>query len=55
MDAIVVISIFTFYVSVAKEIEFKKRFLEMTLISFGIATLSFIIGYVVNTIFNVTI
>jgi VIT1/CCC1 family predicted Fe2+/Mn2+ transporter len=55
IDAIVVILIFTFYVSVAKEIEFKKRFLEMALISLGIAALSFVIGYLVNTIFNVTI
>jgi VIT1/CCC1 family predicted Fe2+/Mn2+ transporter len=53
MDAIVIILIFTFYVSVAKEIEFKKRFLEMALISLGIAGLSFVIGYLVNTIFNV--
>lgn len=55
MDAIVIILIFTFYVSVAKEIEFKKRFLEMALISLGIAGLSFVIGYLVNTIFNVAI
>lgn len=54
MDAIVIILIFTFYVSVAKELEFKKRFLEMALISLGIAALSFVIGYLVNTIFNVT-
>ena len=55
MDAIVIILIFTFYVSVAKELEFKKRFLEMALISLGIAALSFVIGYLVNTIFNVTV
>lgn len=55
IDAIVIILIFTFYVSVAKEIEFKKRFLEMALISLGIAGLSFVIGYLVNTIFNVAI
>lgn len=54
-DAIVIILIFTFYVSVAKEIEFKKRFLEMALISLGIAALSFVIGYLVNTIFNVAL
>ena len=55
IDAIIVILIFTFYVSVAKELEFKKRFLEMALISLGIAGLSFVIGYFVNTIFNVAI
>jgi VIT1/CCC1 family predicted Fe2+/Mn2+ transporter len=55
IDAIIIILIFTFYVSVAKEIQFKKRFLEMALISLGIAGLSFVIGYLVNTIFNVAI
>jgi VIT1/CCC1 family predicted Fe2+/Mn2+ transporter len=53
IDAIVIILIFTFYVSIAKELEFKKRFLEMALISLGIAGLSFAIGYLVNSIFNV--
>jgi VIT1/CCC1 family predicted Fe2+/Mn2+ transporter len=47
-NAIVVILIFTFYVSVAKDISFWKRFSEMAIISFGIATLTFFIGFFVR-------
>jgi VIT1/CCC1 family predicted Fe2+/Mn2+ transporter len=47
-NAIIVILIFTFYISVAKDISFWKRFSEMALISFGIATLTFFIGFFVR-------
>jgi len=47
-NAIIVILIFTFYVSVAKDIPFWKRFSEMAIISFGIATLTFFIGFFVR-------
>jgi VIT1/CCC1 family predicted Fe2+/Mn2+ transporter len=47
-NAIIVIVIFTFYVSVAKGIPFWKRFSEMAIISFGIATLTFFIGFFVR-------
>ena len=46
--AVVVIFLFTAYVSVARDIPFKRRFLEMALISFGVAALSFAIGFVVR-------
>jgi len=55
LDAIIVILLFTFYISVAKGISFKKRFLEMALISLGITGLSFIIGYFVKIFLNVEI
>jgi VIT1/CCC1 family predicted Fe2+/Mn2+ transporter len=47
-NAIIVILIFTFYVSVAKGISFWKRFSEMAIISIGIATLTFFIGFFVR-------
>jgi VIT1/CCC1 family predicted Fe2+/Mn2+ transporter len=53
LNAIIVISIFTFYVSVAKDIPFRNRFLEMALISLGIAALTFIIGFIIRTFLNV--
>jgi len=53
LNAIIVIFIFTFYVSVAKDIPFKNRFLEMALISLGIAALTFIIGFIIRTFLNV--
>jgi VIT1/CCC1 family predicted Fe2+/Mn2+ transporter len=54
-NAILVIFIFTFYISVAKDISFRNRFFEMTLISLGIAALTFGIGFLIRIFFNVQI
>ncbi|MBI4896148.1 MAG: VIT1/CCC1 transporter family protein [Candidatus Aenigmarchaeota archaeon] len=45
---IFIIFIFTFYVSVAKDLPFVKRFLEMIAISLGVAAISFVIGSVIT-------
>jgi VIT1/CCC1 family predicted Fe2+/Mn2+ transporter len=55
INAIIVIFLFTFYVSVAKDFPFKKRFLEMTLISIGIASLTFAIGFLIRISLGVEI
>jgi VIT1/CCC1 family predicted Fe2+/Mn2+ transporter len=55
INAIIIILIFTFYISVAKDLPFRKRFLEMAFISLGIAGLSFIIGILVRLFLNVDI
>lgn len=52
-NAILIISIFSFYISVAKDISFRERFFEMTLISLGIAALTFGIGFLVRTLLHV--
>ena len=49
MVAITIIFIFNFYISIANDYNFKRRFIEMAAISIGVATLSFIIGYLVKT------
>ena len=41
---ILIIAGFTYYISVAKGEKFKPRFLEMTLISVGVAVISFFVG-----------
>lgn len=46
--AVVVICFFTFYISVARDVPFVKRFAEMAGISLGVAALSFTIGYIVR-------
>jgi len=51
--AVVVIFLFTFYISVAKDLPFTKRFLEMTAISLGIAGLTFTIGFFIREFLNV--
>ena len=51
--AISLIFLFTFYYSVVKEVSFRKRFTEMTVISLGVATLSFLIGLLVRQFLGV--
>jgi VIT1/CCC1 family predicted Fe2+/Mn2+ transporter len=53
--AIMIIVIFTFYTSVAKDLPFWKRFGEMAAISLGIAAISFLIGILIRTYLNVQI
>ena len=55
LSAIIVIFIFTFYVSVAQDISLKKRFLEMALISLGIAALTFGIGFLIRVFLHIEI
>ncbi|MEM3591513.1 MAG: VIT1/CCC1 transporter family protein [Candidatus Bathyarchaeia archaeon] len=55
MSAVILISLFTFYISVAKDLPFKKRFLEMTVISLGISCLTFLIGFLVRIFLNIEI
>ena len=54
-NAILIIFIFTFYISIAKDVSFKKRFLEMAMISLGIATLSFFIGLFIRNALQIEI
>lgn len=44
VTAILIIALFNFYISVAKDLPFKRRFVEMTGLSLGVAGLSFLIG-----------
>ncbi len=55
INAVVVIAIFNYYVSVVKAFSFRSRFLEMTAISLGVAFLSFIIGSVIRSVFRIEI
>ena len=45
---LVIITIFNYYISVANNYNFKKRFIEMASLSLGVAALSFLIGYLVK-------
>jgi VIT1/CCC1 family predicted Fe2+/Mn2+ transporter len=55
VNAVLVILIFTFFVSVVKEENFKKNFLEMLSISMGVAAVSFLIGMVARKFFNIEV
>lgn len=42
---VLIIFCFNYYISVAKDLNFKERFTEMTVISLSVALISFLIGY----------
>lgn len=46
--AMLIIFCFNFYISVAKDYSFKRRFLEMAGLSLGVAALSFLIGFLIR-------
>jgi VIT1/CCC1 family predicted Fe2+/Mn2+ transporter len=53
--AILIILVFNFYISVAKDLSFTRRFTEMASISLGIAVLSFGIGYLIRIFLGIDI
>ncbi|MEM1607231.1 MAG: VIT1/CCC1 family protein [Candidatus Bathyarchaeia archaeon] len=55
MVAVLLILLFIFYISVAKDLPFKKRFLEMAAMSLGIACLTFLIGFLVRMFLSIEI
>lgn len=46
--AVLIIAIFNYYISVAKDEPFRPRFLEMAGLSLGVAAFSFLIGYLIR-------
>lgn len=52
-SAVGIILSYTFYISVAKGLDFRKRFLQMAGISLGVAALSFGVGWAVRTFIGV--
>lgn len=53
--SILIILTYTFYISVAKEVSFRRKFFEMAFISLGVTLISFIIGYFVKVYFGIEI
>lgn len=51
--AILIIFGFNYYISVAKDLNFKRRFAEMAIISLSVAALSFFIGFLVKRAFGI--
>ncbi|WP_058485281.1 VIT1/CCC1 transporter family protein [Defluviitalea phaphyphila] len=52
---IIIIFAFTYYISVAKDLTFKKRFIEMATISLSVAALSFIVGILVKQFLGIDV
>ncbi|MBW1999193.1 MAG: VIT1/CCC1 transporter family protein [Deltaproteobacteria bacterium] len=53
VDALLVILVFTFFVSVVKEVPFRKTWTEMVSISLGVALVSFVIGWAARSVLRV--
>lgn len=54
-SVVLIIAGFNYYISIAKDLKFKRRFLEMTGISLGVAVISFGIGILVKKFLGVDI
>lgn len=52
---IAIIAVFTYYISVAQDGQFKSRFCEMSLISVGVAVLSFVVGVLAKNFLGVEV
>lgn len=55
VNAVLIIAVFNYYISIARDLPFRRRFIEMTTISLGVAGLSFIIGNIVRLLFGIEV
>lgn len=53
--AVLIIAFFNYYIAVARDLPFRRRFLEMAALSLGVAAFSFGVGYVMRAVFSVDI
>lgn len=53
--AIGIIALFTYYIGVARDEPFRRRFLEMAGLSLGVAGLSFVVGFLVRAVLGVDV
>lgn len=53
--AILIIAAFNFYISVAKDLPFGRRFWEMVIISLGVAAFTFVVGYLIRIVLGVEV
>jgi len=53
--AILIIFLFNYYISVVREVPFKRKFWEMVILSLCVALISFIIGYIIRELLGVSI
>ena len=53
--AVGIIDVFNYYISVAKDLDFRGRFLEMAGLSLGVAALSFGVGFVLRAFFGIEV
>lgn len=55
IGVLLIVTLFTFYISVAKGLSFKHRFLEMAGLSLSIAVINFVIGLIIRNVFGIDV
>lgn len=55
INAVILIFIFNYHLSVAKELKLGKRFGQMLLVSLGIAFISFVLGYMIKHVLHLEV
>lgn len=53
--AVLIIAVFNYYISVAKDEPFRRRFLEMAGLSLGVAAISFMVGYLLRMLLGIEV
>jgi len=53
--SILIVFLFTYYISVANDQPFRKRFLEMVILSTVVGLISFGLGYLVRILFGIDV
>jgi len=54
-SAILILLVFTYYISVAKDLHFRRRFAETASVSLGVAFITFVLGLLVRVFFGLQI
>ncbi|MDD3277064.1 MAG: VIT1/CCC1 transporter family protein [Kiritimatiellales bacterium] len=52
---VLIIASFNYYIAVAKDLDFRKRFLEMTGLSLGVAAVSFLVGFLLRKLTGIEV
>jgi len=53
--AVLIIALFNYYISVAKDEPFRRQFLEMAGVSLGVASFSFLVGLLLRAVLKVEV
>lgn len=53
--ALLIIAAFNYYICVARDLPFRRRFIEMSCLSFGVAAFSFMLGFVMREVLGVSL
>jgi VIT1/CCC1 family predicted Fe2+/Mn2+ transporter len=54
-SAVLIIAGFNYYISVARDVPFRRRFLEMAGVSLGVAALSFVLGFIIRSVLGIEV